>query len=660
MEKKLVVVDGSSLLYRAFFGLPPLSYHGIPTNAVMGFLNMLYDIYKNFDPEYMAVSFDKNKQTFRSEVYKEYKATRKPAPPELVPQFALIREALRTLGAAVYEVDGYEGDDILGTLAARYEKELPVFIVTGDRDALQLATKDTTVYITQRGVSQMAAMTPEAVVEKYGITPRQVIDMKALMGDTSDNIPGVPGVGEKTAAKLLSQYQTLDNLYGHVGEIKGAVGKKLAANKELAYLSYRLATIKTDVPFEATLEEMKQPVHFEEMMEFFHRLGLERIADRYSTLPRFRELAVSKKKEIQAAAVKLEEFPLHPDFTGKEVSLVLHMEGKAPFYHADLAVVGYGNHVYRALPERFEDVCMALAAAKHVIVQDSKSIYESDFPYMAELFGTSPVFPDHLDTEEEKSACICGFLLSLYATSLEHMKSNGVQSLFEKIENPLAAVLAEMEKAGIATDQKRWEAVCHELKVRERKLLSLIYEAAGEEFNVNSPKQLGVILFEKMGMPAGKKTKNGYSTAADVLEMLAKSYPFVKDILEYRTISTVRHCLCLSALKRDGFIHHLIRQLPPQDVCPARIPICRIFLSVQQKGGKFVRFSSRGRDMTALFLPIILKWNSVYWLICQGLKRLPQNSGLTRRLSISALFTESVTSVLPISLASAAARRERI
>mgnify|MGYP003170886460 FL=1 len=165
MEKKLVVVDGSSLLYRAFFGLPPLSYHGIPTNAVMGFLNMLYDIYKNFDPEYMAVSFDKNKQTFRSKVYKEYKATRKPAPPELVPQFALIREALRTLGAAVYEVDGYEGDDILGTLAARYEKELPVFIVTGDRDALQLATKDTTVYITQRGVSQMAAMTPEAVVE---------------------------------------------------------------------------------------------------------------------------------------------------------------------------------------------------------------------------------------------------------------------------------------------------------------------------------------------------------------------------------------------------------------------------------------------------------------------------------------------------------------
>lgn len=563
MEKKLVIVDGSSLLYRAFFALPPLSYHGIPTNAVMGFLNMLYDIYKDFNPEYMAVSFDKNKQTFRSEVYKEYKATRKPAPPELVPQFALIREALRTLGAAVYEVDGYEGDDILGTLAARYEKELPVFIVTGDRDALQLATKNTTVYITQRGVSQMAAMTPETVLEKYGITPRQVIDMKALMGDTSDNIPGVPGVGEKTAAKLLSEYQTLDSLYEHVGEIKGAVGKKLSANKELAYLSYRLATIKTDVPFETTLEEMKQPVHFEEMMEFFHRLGLERIVDRYSTLPRFRELAVSKKKEIQAAAVELEEFPLIPDFTGKEVSLVIHIEGKAPFYHADLAVVGCGGHVYTALPERFKDVHMALASAKHVIVEDSKSIYESNFPadgisfydmtlvsylleptrttyplsYMAELFGTASVFPDHLDTEEEKGACICRFLLSLYEPSLECMESNGVRWLFEKIESPLAIVLAEMEKAGIATDRRRWEEVRHEMKAREERLLSSIYEAAGGEFNVNSPKQLGAILFEKMGMPAGKKTKSGYSTAADVLETLAEGHPFVRDILEYRTVS---------------------------------------------------------------------------------------------------------------------------
>lgn len=624
MEKKLVVVDGSSLLYRAFFGLPPLSYHGIPTNAVMGFLNMLYDIYKDFDPEYMAVSFDKSKQTFRSEVYKDYKATRKPAPPELVPQFDLIREALRTLGAAVYELDGYEGDDILGTLAARYEKELPVLIVTGDRDALQLATKNTTVYITQRGVSQMAAMTPEAILEKYGITPRQVIDMKALMGDTADNIPGVPGVGEKTAVKLLSLYETLDNLYDHVEEVKGAIGKKLIANKELAYLSYELATIKTDVPFQTTLKEMKQPVHFEEMMEFFRRLGLERIADRYSTLPRFRELAASKKEEIKAAAVEIEEFPLNADFTGKEPALVLHLDGKSPFYHADLAVVGYGDHVYTVRPERFEEARKALAVAKHVIVQDSKSIYESDFPaegikfydmtlvsylleptrttyplsYMAELFDTAPVFPDHLDTEEEKGACICGFLQSLYIPSWERMELNGIQSLFEKIETPLPAVLAEMEKAGIATDQKRWEEVRNELKARETELLDAIYEAAGEEFNVNSPKQLGVILFEKMGMPVGKKTKSGYSTAADVLETLAEHYPFVKKILEYRTISklisTYLEALPLLIRPETGRIHTSFNQtvtatgrLSSSDPNLQNIPVR----------------SAEGRQIRSLFVP---------------------------------------------------------
>ena len=231
MERKLVIIDGSSLLYRAFYALPLLDYTGIPTNAVTGFLNMLYDIYRNFNPQYVAVSFDKSKHTFRSEMYKDYKATRKPAPDELVPQFDLIREALRVLGAAVYEMEGYEGDDILGTLAARYEKELPVLIVTGDRDALQLATEDTTVYLMKRGVTQMAEMTPSEIYDTYGITPAQVIDMKALMGDSSDNIPGVPGVGEKTAVKLLSHYSTLDEVYAHVDDIKGALGKKLKENK---------------------------------------------------------------------------------------------------------------------------------------------------------------------------------------------------------------------------------------------------------------------------------------------------------------------------------------------------------------------------------------------------------------------------------------------
>ena len=385
MEKKLVIIDGSSLLYRAFYALPILSYNGIPTNAVMGFLNMLYDIYKKMDPEYVAVSFDKSKDTFRSELYTDYKSTRKPAPPELIPQFDLIREALRTLGAAVYEVAGYEGDDILGTLAAHYEKEMPVAIVTGDRDALQLSNEQTTVYITQKGVSRMAAMTPEAIFEKYHITPRQVIDMKALMGDTADNIPGVPGIGEKTALKLLTEYKTLDNLYAHVSEVKGAVGKKLVENKALAYLSYDLATIKRDVPFKFSLDEMKQPVHFSEMEEFFARLGLTRISDKYSSLPRFKELSAAKKEEIQTRSVKVETFTEDVSLEGKVAALALQYEGKSPFYKATYAVVACEGHAYSVLPNQFEECGKILKTAKEIVVENSKIIYESNFPFELSL-----------------------------------------------------------------------------------------------------------------------------------------------------------------------------------------------------------------------------------------------------------------------------------
>ena len=590
MEKKLVIIDGSSLLYRAFYALPILSYNGIPTNAVMGFLNMLYDIYRKMDPEYVAVSFDKSKDTFRSELYKDYKSTRKPAPPELIPQFDLIREALRTLGAAVYEVAGYEGDDILGTLAAHYEEEMPVVIVTGDRDALQLSNEQTTVYITQKGVSRMAAMTPEAIFEKYHITPRQVIDMKALMGDTADNIPGVPGIGEKTALKLLTEYKTLDNLYAHVSEVKGAVGKKLAENKDLAYLSYNLATIKKDVPFKFSLDEMKQPVHFSEMEDFFARLGLTRISDKYSSLPRFKELSAAKKEEIQTRSVKVETFTEDVSLEGKVAALALQYEGKSPFYKATYAVVACEGHAYSVLPNQFEECGKILKTAKEIVVENSKIIYESNFPfegipfydmalvsylldparttyplsYMAELFNVPAIFPDHLG-QEDKGSCISEFLLIIYEKSLEKLKNHHVTPLFREIEMPLVPVLAKMEKAGIATNREQWECIRKDMKAREKELLDKIYRESGEEFNVNSPKQLGHILFEKMGMPAGKKTKSGYSTAADVLEGLAESYPFVKNILEYRTlaklISTYLDALPLLINKETGRIHTSFNQM---------------------------------------------------------------------------------------------------
>lgn len=591
MENKLAIIDGSSLLYRAFYALPPTmtSPDGVPTNAVYGFLRMLLSLYRELDPAYVAVTFDKDRQTFRTEMYDGYKATRKPAPAELVPQFDLILEVMHVMGVAVYSLSGYEGDDVLGTLSARYEKELPVAIVTGDRDALQLASDRTTVYLTQKGISSMSEMTPKAVEEKYGITPSQVIDMKALMGDTADNIPGVPGIGEKTALKLLTQYKTLDNLYAHVDEIKGAQGKKLAAGKDMAYLSYKLAAIKRDVPMETTLEEMAQPVHISEMKELFSRLGIN-LLSQFGELPRFTALAEAKKEEVAKAGEKAEDWKDGLPFEGKETAISFDLEGTAPFFKAKGVVIAENGHAYLVKAEQFGKAAEALRKAKVVITENSKPIMETDFPwegipffdttiaaylldptrttyplsYLAGLFKKPEIYADEMKDFASKGAAVSLFLLSIYEDARDMLKKNGVEKLYDEVEQPLVKVLAAMEKAGIATDTKRWEEVHADMKSREEALISKIYEQAGEEFNINSPKQLGHILFEKMGLPAGKKTKTGYSTAADVLEELAEQYPFVKNILEYRSlsklISTYLEALPLLIRKETGRIHTTFNQ----------------------------------------------------------------------------------------------------
>lgn len=591
MENKLAIIDGSSLLYRAFYALPPTmtSPDGVPTNAVYGFLRMLLSLYRELDPAYVAVTFDKDRQTFRTEMYDGYKATRKPAPAELVPQFDLILEVMHVMGVAVYSLSGYEGDDVLGTLSARYEKELPVAIVTGDRDALQLASDRTTVYLTQKGISSMSEMTPKAVEEKYGITPSQVIDMKALMGDTADNIPGVPGIGEKTALKLLTQYKTLDNLYAHVDEIKGAQGKKLAAGKDMAYLSYKLAAIKRDVPMETTLEEMAQPVHISEMKELFSRLGIN-LLSQFGELPRFTALAEAKKEEVAKAGEKAEDWKDGLSFEGKETAISFDLEGTAPFFKAKGVVIAENGHAYLVKAEQFGKAAEALRKAKVVITENSKPIMETDFPwegipffdttiaaylldptrttyplsYLAGLFKKPEIYADEMKDFASKGAAVSLFLLSIYEDARNMLKKNGVEKLYDEVEQPLVKVLAAMEKAGIATDTKRWEEVHADMKSREEALISKIYEQAGEEFNINSPKQLGHILFEKMGLPAGKKTKTGYSTAADVLEELAEQYPFVKNILEYRSlsklISTYLEALPLLIRKETGRIHTTFNQ----------------------------------------------------------------------------------------------------
>lgn len=590
MENKLVIIDGSSLLYRAFYALPPLSKNGVYTNAIFGFLRMLLSIYRTLDPEYMAVSFDKSRKTFRTKMYSGYKATRKPAPDELVPQFALIKEVLRVMGVAVYEPEGYEGDDVLGTLSRRYEDSLPVYIVTGDRDALQLSDEHVTVLLTRKGISQMDAMTPEAVMEKYQITPSQVIDMKALMGDASDNIPGVRGVGEKTALKLITRYKTLDGIYDHLDEIKGALHKKLEADKEAAYLSYDLATIRRDIPLESTLDEMKQPVHLDEMNALFRRLGMDIMVSEFSRLPRFEALAREKKEQTATQIKEAEPWSEDISVEGETLALVIPFTGTAPFLQAPFVMIVSHDHVWRAEKEQFPQVQKVLSKAAHVVVTDSKKLWESDFPlhglaledislsayvltpgrtdyplsYLAEFCGIDPVYPEQMETPEESGAVTGTFLLSVYAHLVPEMEKNGVGALYRNIELPLVEVLAAMEKAGIATDQKRWKEVLEDMQQRERHILREIYTEAGESFNVNSPRQLSYILFDKMHMPAGKKTKTGYSTAASVLDKLAETYPFVKKILEYRTLSKLisTYLLALPELIRPetGRIHTSFNQ----------------------------------------------------------------------------------------------------
>ena len=554
MNRRLMIVDGNSLLYRAFYALPALSKNGVYTNAVYGFLRMFLGAWRVLLPEYAAVCFDKSKETFRMELFSDYKGTRKETPAELVPQFPLIRDVLRVLGIAQYELAGFEGDDLIGTLSAMYEKEIPVSIVTGDRDALQLVTERTTVLLTQHGTSDMAEMTPAAVLEKYHITPSQVVDMKALSGDASDNIPGIAGIGEKTAVKLLAAHGTLDGIYAAAEEISGKLGEKIRAGRETAYLSQKLATIRKDVPISAPLSDMNRPPHAEEAEALFARLGLSKLLPEFYAFERFAQAETSiKKEETDITVLPWSE---SVSLAGKTVALSASFSGTAPFYHVESAVLFDGEAAY-AFPK---EAATSLRQAERVLVLDAKKWYESDWDVagvsfydlslaayladpvhaaysrsvVAEIFDMAPGAEG---LGEEGLAQEARFLYLAFPKAQEILAKKGMTTLLETIETPLVPVLAAMEQAGIRTNEAAWQETLADMERRERLILKEIYTEAGEAFNVNSPKQLATILFEKLGLPAGKKTKSGYSTAADVLENLAADYPIVQSVLDYRSLS---------------------------------------------------------------------------------------------------------------------------
>lgn len=561
MKKKLLIIDGSSLLYRAFYAMPPLSdSQGNPTNAVYGFLNMLLKLYEELHPDYVAVAFDKDRYTFRNDIYADYKATRKPAPEELRPQFTLIREVLSCLGIRVLEIDGYEGDDIIGTVAKSVrDGDTDVSVITGDRDALQLVDEKITVCLTKKGITTMLAVTPDVMVREYGYTPAQVIDMKALMGDTSDNIPGVPGIGEKTAQKLISQFGSVEGVYAHIDEVSGAkLREKLADNKEKALLSKKLATINCHVPVAFDQNTFLPQPREAEVKELFKRLGFRNLLKRFAAFDRFESL----DRAEEAADIPVLNTLSVNDIEDKYVAVAFTYERIAADFRAAALSIAVEAGVFAVPADEIDFWLAALAQAKAVLTEDGKSLYKAakyagcaDLPvfdvtlaaylleptrtaygltYLSEAFGLP--FHEDSSSEERRLGSCASFILSLRGPLSAALDAKGLTDLYTSVEAPLVRTLAVMELNGFAVNKERLEEMKGELSQEADGLENRIYDLAGESFNINSTRQLGVILFEKMGLPVIKKTKTGYSTDSSVLEELAGQSEIIEPILKFRAL----------------------------------------------------------------------------------------------------------------------------
>lgn len=562
MKDTLLIIDGSSLLYRAFYAIPSLTdSQGRPTNAVYGFLNMLLKLYENLEPHYVAVAFDKDKHTFRNDLYSEYKATRKPAPDDLRPQFSLIREVLACLGIHVLELEGYEGDDVIGTIARRTEQQgFHVDIVTGDRDALQLVDENVTVHLTKKGITNMLVVTPDVMTSEYGYEPAQVIDMKALMGDTADNIPGVPGVGEKTAFKLLSQFQNIESLYEHLDAVKGKkLQEKLADNKDMAFLSKKLATIRCDVPVSYTLDMFLPQPRKDDVTALFRSLGFKNMLTRFAAFDRFSSLADAGTAQ-KASLTMLQD--LQPqDLHGKTIAVEGIYEPAVPVPQVKALAIADEQGVFIVPHGQEESYMKAMADAALVITSDGKSLVKASSVYtdarlpLADIilaaylldptrtsYGRTylaETFDVPLQEDSDELHLLAGnaqFSYLVWPKEAAALQQAGLTSLYDTIEVPLIHTLAVMEMNGFTVDTEQLMKMKSELSLEADGLEEEIYDDAGEVFNINSTKQLGTILFEKLGLPVIKKTKTGYSTDSAVLEALMDKHPMIPKILQFRAL----------------------------------------------------------------------------------------------------------------------------
>lgn len=592
MDKKIVLIDGHSILFRAFYGLPDLTTSkGEHTNAVLGFLNILYKIIDEEKPKHLAVAFDTHHPTFRHDIFTEYKGTRKPMPEELREQVPVMKDVLRAMNIVVIEKPGFEADDVLGTLATQAEKEgYNVSLVSGDRDMLQLASSKIKVRIpkTKRTGTEIEDYLAKDVQEKYKVTPKQFIDLKGLMGDTSDNIPGVPGVGEKTAGKLIGEYYSMENLYEHIDELSpGKVTNSLKENKELAFLSKELATICTDCELEFKIEDaVLDNLYNEEVYIWFKNLEFKNFLSRFQDMEIDHSLGFEKYfklveelgeaervfdsiSPVEGQPIGLQMIIENDELLGislcsseKQIYLILRIGMITADYLADRALQLIKNKVTLAviglkdqlgfLKANERDMVFDSAIAAYLLNPLTDTYHYDDIardylgmtvPSRGDLLGKMELAKalESMPKEFAAYGCYSAYVAFASAPRLKKLLSEeGMLELFEDIEMPLIFTLYDMQQRGIGVNKEALKEYGDHLEVGITSLEKQIYEQVGETFNINSPKQLGIILFEKLRLPFAKKTKTGYSTAADILEKLQSEHPVISMILEYRQLTKLK------------------------------------------------------------------------------------------------------------------------
>ena len=572
--RKILVVDGNSILNRAYYGVRILTNsEGLPTNALFGLVNILSKQLEAVSPDYLAVAFDLKAPTFRHKIFADYKAGRKPMPEELALQFPYAKEVCRAMGFTVLEKEGYEADDILGTLAsmAHASEDTEAYILTGDRDSLQLITEDGRVKVLLAGNTDTTVMDEEKFKEKYGVSSTVFVDVKALMGDSSDNIPGVPGIGEKTALKLISEHGSLDGVYATIETAGHSAGlkKKLEEGKDSAYLSLDLARINCTVPLDISFEELKnEGFDHEKLAELFTKFSFSTLLKRFG----LDEISKPSKSIEKCEIISIDADPI--DIIAGNIVALFSGENISLFDGKKIINIGEDISLLTSL----------LKSEKKIITNDSKALYKvlenagihyrsayHDIMLSAYVLNASSSFDlQHLALEYIGLASIpegteAQVIFEIYEKISEKLsKTEGAEKLLYEIEMPLAAVLADMEIAGFRLDTAGLTEYGKNLDMLSRDLEHRIYFSAGQKFNINSPAQLGAVLFEKLGLPAGKKTKTGsYSTGAEILEKLRSQHPIIEDILEYRKVAKLKSTYVDGFIKvadADGRVHSCFNQ----------------------------------------------------------------------------------------------------